>query len=330
MRLVRVMFAVIVLGGSSTSAAAFNSPADLSADFPVQAIGFHLADERPGAKTPSKESTERSSFVAGIGIETGVGFGDSEGFLPLIFVDAGIVAPGIGLRGVFKSIYWINQVGGEISVQLIDRESSYVSVYGSGGMFSTEDDKDKYIGLGIEYGRAFKKHFKGSFLCFQLGSDVALDSGEEASPWVYTSVALRHRWSSMAENSASGVDRMHVRAGLGAPDLLSAGLGIRFHDVWHLEARAGFIPVPDPPFSLVLEGYRMREKKGFQHGPSAAGAVVLNWDGQGYFAGGGYRIQFGRGDMRLGAELLVYFRVAGLDWGLPVMPAPAVFIIWRL
>ena len=329
MRLAGVIRAVTVLATFSASAAAFHAPTDFAAAVPSQQAGLHPANARLSAETSAARNAERIAFVAGLGIEAGSESGDSANFLPLIFFDAGIVSHGIGLRGLYKSIYWINQGGGEISVRLIKRESSYVSAYGGGGVFSTEDDKDWYAGLGIEYGRALKKRLKGSFLCFQLGSDIALDSGEEAAPFIYAAAALRHRWSSASEGPAEASRRIHIRAGLGVPDLLSAGLGIRLHDVWHFEARAGLIPVPDPPVSIVLEGYRMREKKGFQHGPCAAGAVVLNWDGQGYFAGGGYRIQVGGGDVRIGAELLVYFRIAGLDWGLPVMPAPAVFLVWR-
>lgn len=329
MRFAGVILALAALTTCSASSAAFHAPTDFSADLPVRTARSRPADENPGEEISLKENVGRTAFVAGIGIEAGVGFGDFEGFLPLVFVDAGIVAHGIGLRGVFKSIYWINQGGGEISVRLVNREPSYISVNGGGGMCSTEDDVYTYVSLGVEYGRACKKRLKGSFLCFQLGTDVALDSGEQASSLVYGSIALRHRWSSAPEGSTFGADRMSIRVGLGAPELAAVGLGIRLYDVWHLEARAGFIPVPDPPLSVVLEGYLMREKKGFQHGPCAAGAVVLNWDGQGYFAGGGYRIQLGRGDVRLGAEMLVYFRVAGKSWGLPIMPAPAVFLVWR-
>jgi len=336
MRFTGIILSATALAISSASAAALQAPADFAAAFPSQPAGLHPADARPSAETSKARNAERIAFVAGLGIEAGFELGDSEGFLPLIYFDAGIVSHGIGLRGVYKSIYWINQGGGEIIVRLIKRESSYVSMYGGGGVFSTEDDRDWYAGLGIEYGRAFKKRLKGSFLCFQLGGDIRFDSGEEAAPIIYAAAALRHRWSfasrdpiSKSQDRIEKSHRVHIRAGLGVPDLLSAGLGFRFHDVWHIEARAGLIPVPDPPVSVVLEGYRMRDEKGFQHGPCAAGAVVLNWDGQGYYAGGGYRIQAGGGDVRLGAELLVYFRVAGLDWGLPVMPAPAVFLVWR-
>lgn len=328
MRCVGVALVWVALTICSTSSFASYAPPDL-----------------PGGAMPANENTGKTAFVAGAGIEAGYWFGSLQGPHPWVFVDAGVVTHNIGLRGLFKSVLLMNQGGGEISYQFVNRPSSYMSVYGGGGVFHTDDARYKYVRLGIEYGRALRNRLKGSFLCFQLGSELAVevagdfDDGEDTAHLIYGSVALRHRWSSAPKGStvevdapkgsAFGADRIHIRAGLGVPELAAAGLGIRLYDVWHLEARVGFVPVPDPPLSVVLEGYRMREKKGFQHGPCAAGAAVFNWDGQGYYAGGGYRIQVGRGDVRVGAEMLVYFRVAGINWGLPIMPAPAVFLVWR-
>jgi len=331
MKIVEIIFITLVISCTTYSSNAL--PSELQStkySFKKYVHNF------PSEETETENLTKKPAIIGGMGIEINAIEDDWEkiSFLPLVNFDLGFIFHSIEARAAFKTIYVAGGINFELVYQLIANNDSYLSIYGGGGGLACDENIYSTFGIGVEYGLLLHKYFKGNFLYFQLGTNVIKNS-IDTDYAINSSIGLRHRWTFGHRKKSSRHIRytpgsIYLRAGGTLIDPLAAGIGVSVLQPLNFEARIGCIPIPSPPLSAVFQTYYMKAKKGFQHGPCAAFALISNWDGSGLYSGAGYRIQYGRGSVRLGAELLVFVSVSGKNWGLPIVPAPGIFAVWNL